>query len=270
MHRWIALVVLLTSLAGCAGDDAPANDADELVPQEVKVEDKKRGAISGVVVDESIRPIAGATVSIRGADGESQSVTSDEAGRFVVEDLDPGLYFLTVTAEGHFEAQQSVEVAAGRVAKPKVLLQIDFTPQPFQETFDFNGILRFSDWYGVYTLTLLMGNTELCECVFDFQVPSTVQSILVEAFWEPNLGNEDHELYFELESADGTLLSEGYSTAPFHRVHPRSLFAEAGSELLVRVSSGVWVDVDQEFELFITLFHLAPAPEGWSIANQSS
>lgn len=258
--------MMLTMMAGCADETPEAEDV--LAPQEVKVEDRSLGAISGVVVDETIRPVAGASLDIRAADGKSASVTSDEMGRFVHEDLLPGVYFIAASAPGFFDTQQAVEVTAGQVAKPKILLQVDWTPKPFHETLDFNGILRVSDWYGTYLLTVMMGNTEFCECEFSFEVPDTVHSFVVEAFWEPNLGDPAHELYFEVEDRE-TAEGDGlYSTAPFHKVYPRTLFG-GSNELLVRVSSGQGVDLDQEFEIFITLFHLAAPPADWSIATAS-
>ncbi len=265
MRILMTFALVFVTLAGCAGD-APADEAEGLAPQEIQVEDRRFGAISGVVIDETIRPIVDAAVAIKGADGQETTVSSDEMGRFVLRDLDPGLYFVSAAAAGHFDAQQSVEVVAGAVAHPKIMLQVDFTPQPFHETLDFNGILRVSDWYGTYTLTLLMGNTELCECEFYFDVPDTVHSILVEGFWEPKLGDPEHELYFELETPEPLQTQAAYSTSPFHGVYPREAFDPAAKEFLVRVSSGLGADIDQEFEVFVTLFHLAPPPPGWSIA----
>ncbi|MGB0652664.1 MAG: carboxypeptidase-like regulatory domain-containing protein [Thermoplasmatota archaeon] len=266
---WTVALLMAALLAGCADEPAPAEDEGALRVAEVKAT-KQAGAIGGVVVDDTIRPVVGATVTLRGATIANLTTQTDAVGQFAYEDLEPGTYFLDVQAEGHFRAQSSVTVAAGQVASAKVLLEVDRTPQPYHETFDFNGILVVSDWYGTYLLTTALGNTALCECEFHFEPGPVVTDIIVEAVWESRLGIPDHQLYFELETVEPSEGVAEYSTSPALLRHPRGAFDADAEEFLVRVSSDVGADVDQPFELFVTLFHNGPAPRGWSFVEQSS
>ncbi len=265
MRVLVAAVVCFAFLAGCQGD-ASTDDEDLLVPQEVKVDNRRLGAISGVIIDEAIRPIAGASIERTDVDGATKSTQSDKTGRFVMEDLEPGLYFLTVRAESHLNAQQAVEVLAGKVSKPKIVLNRDATTQPYQETVALNGILRASTWYATYAYTRMAGNWELCECEFIVEMAPSVEGIIVEAFWEPRVAIPGHELFFEVASAELGRGDALYSTTPFHKIYLKEFFEGHADQALIRVGSRA-ADVDQEFEVFVTMFHLSEPPEDWSIAH---
>jgi carboxypeptidase family protein len=70
-------------------------------------------AVAGQVVDQSSAGIPNASVMIRGAEnGLKRSVTTDTAGRFDFPQLQPGIYRVSVEADG-FAAQQRDSVTAG-------------------------------------------------------------------------------------------------------------------------------------------------------------
>jgi hypothetical protein len=132
----------LVLLAGCSdpggddGDDADFSDLG-LTPT------AETGIIRGVVVDDAIRPVAGATIAARGPAAEA-STTSTGEGLFGFEGLAPGTWFLTVEKPGFQTAQASVDVAAG-VAEPpitKVLLAADPSSLPYFEAYTYDGFLE--------------------------------------------------------------------------------------------------------------------------------
>ena len=138
MHRATTLVVLLmaTALAGCsdggktAGPDIPDPAFDEFDAEATAT----TGLIRGIVVDDAIRPLAGANVSITAL---QRSQTTTDTGLFVFDDLEPGTYFLEVAKAGYNSTQVAAEVKAG-VQEPdivKVLLQVNPGTAPYVEEY---------------------------------------------------------------------------------------------------------------------------------------
>ena len=54
------------------------------------------GAITGVVIDDACEPLAGATVVVRSRPRHNRAAITDEAGRFALPDLPPGVYVVAV------------------------------------------------------------------------------------------------------------------------------------------------------------------------------
>lgn len=144
--RTLAMVALLAGalLAGCSSTNDPSQSSgpeptfDDLDLQATD----STGVIRGVVVDEAIRPVAGAMVSLTG--GASKEATSTDQGTFGFDGLPAGTYFLTVSKPGYFDAQQSAEVAPG-VAEPpitKVQLIVDADSLPYVEAYVFSGFVE--------------------------------------------------------------------------------------------------------------------------------
>ena len=139
-----ALMVAATVLAGCSdGGGKTKDDGDDLLLDEEIQATKDTGVIRGVVVDASITPLAGATVSILNTE---LSTTTNEQGAFGFGDLEPATYFLKITKIGYFDAQQSVDVVAG-IEKPdvlKVLLEQDVASIPYVQELKFEGYIECS------------------------------------------------------------------------------------------------------------------------------
>ena len=142
--RWQAAALpLVVLLAGCSGGGQQAEATDDgFGDLEVEVT-ATTGAIRGIVVDERITPIEGASITLRGPNVE-QAATSDVEGRFRFSNLAPGSYFLEVTSPLHQSAQTTVDVVAG-VAEPpvtKVLLSRLFAQEPFVEQYKHDGFIQ--------------------------------------------------------------------------------------------------------------------------------
>jgi hypothetical protein len=141
-----AVLALLGSLllAGCSGggaDPDPALDADF---EDLGLEaTSTTGVIRGIVVDDAIKPVAGATVTLSGGAG---TATTDEGGLFGFDDLPAQTYFLQVEKAGYRPTQQSADVVAG-VAEPpivKVLLQADASTLPYVVQHLYRGYIQCS------------------------------------------------------------------------------------------------------------------------------
>ena len=194
------LAVLVLVLAGCtsgggddplagAGDDAPQVDATDTT-----------GGIRGVVVDERIVPVQGASITINPG---NKSISTDQNGLFAVSGLEPGEYFVKATHPLYNEVQQAATVVAGD-AEPKPLkLQLTrvILANPYKETFVFDGFIACSQDFsgslfseecgegvGVPGVGRVGGQSNN-NVQYDFY-PSVdnPKSILVELAWEPTVG----------------------------------------------------------------------------------
>jgi Carboxypeptidase regulatory-like domain/Peptidase family M1 domain len=84
------------------------------------------GSIAGTVKDPAGAVVGGAQVSLRNfASGESRNVTSDDLGRFRIENLAPGRYTISIAHAGFKAAEREVEIAAGRAASLEIKLDIE-------------------------------------------------------------------------------------------------------------------------------------------------
>ncbi len=137
------LLVATVALAGCADKgDAPKTTDPPVVPPP----SEGKGVLFGVVVDDAIRPVAGATIDAVGPGGVALSATTDAEGAWGFTDLEPGTYFVTASKLGYFTAQQSADVLADVDAPPAVrlLLGVDVENLPFAETLVFDGFIECS------------------------------------------------------------------------------------------------------------------------------
>src|SRR5690242_2936784 len=137
MRETVALACLaLVLAAGCSQPQAESSEgAFAGLTDDVEVT-ATTGAIAGVVVDEAIRPIANATVSLQ---NPSRNATTDADGRFAFEDLPAGTYFLAASARRHEPTQVSVDVAAGDASAVRILLVASNTAEPYSTTLQFRG-----------------------------------------------------------------------------------------------------------------------------------
>lgn len=134
------LLLVGAALAGCSDDGGSDEQGEDLLV--VPETEAGLGVIVGIVLDEAITPVPGATVTLQ----EGGSTSTDENGAFGFGNLQPGTHFLRVEKPGYFTAQQSVEVEADVKSPPvlKVLLARDVASTPFYEEFTFKGFIECS------------------------------------------------------------------------------------------------------------------------------
>src|SRR4029077_2589561 len=104
--KWISIFILILLTLGHA-QSAPAQG--------------QKGAISGIVTDESGAVLKGAQVTIA---MPVFNAVSDEQGRFYINDLAPGIYNFTISYVGFAKLEQSVSVEAGQTANIDAKLKL--------------------------------------------------------------------------------------------------------------------------------------------------
>jgi len=82
----------------------------------------RKGSIKGRVTDSSGGVLQGAQISI---DPTGVTAGSDVQGQFLINDLDPGSYTVTVTYVGLAKFTQNVNVAAGQPASVEAKLALE-------------------------------------------------------------------------------------------------------------------------------------------------
>ncbi len=137
MRIGVTLVLVSLALAGCADESKPATTSTDDPTVAVEVTDDT-GAIRGVVVNDAIVPVAGATISILNTE---LTTSTDENGAFGFSRVIPGTYFGTVSKDLHAEVQFNVEVVAGVEAPEIVKVQLDrqFKQDPYAVTIPNSG-----------------------------------------------------------------------------------------------------------------------------------
>lgn len=293
--RSLAIVALLAGalLAGCSSssDDPPASGPEPTFDDLGLQATDSTGVIRGVVVDDAIRPVAGASVVLRGE--MNLETASTDIGTFGFDGLPAGTYFLTVSKLGYFEAQQSTEVVAG-VAEPaiaKVLLTVDAANLPYVEAFTFEGYIECSGTFVVVGFAAcsaanIAGN--LTQDHFSSyhslsKKPTWLQSEMV---WQSTqaLGGKmsvmyswdggcgllcDHQVDGVsplLLTANATAIEEinggDYSEDLFIRV-----FNEGLDETQVGVGGGLGLTLQQRFTVYTHAFHGYEPPAGWRFSS---
>lgn len=130
-------------LAGCGGAGAPEPVTEDLHLPALEAT-ATTGVIRGVVVDDAIRPLANATVTVRGDGGVNRTSVTGADGFFGFKGLAPGTWFVAATKLAHEPAQATTEVVAGVGEPPVVRLMLSFVPSeaPYAVSFKVEGFVE--------------------------------------------------------------------------------------------------------------------------------
>jgi TonB-dependent receptor len=104
--RWISLFILVLVFLGQAGQTLAQG---------------QRGAISGIVTDDSGAVLKGAQVTL---ESPVFNTVSDEQGRFYINDVAAGSYTLTISYVGFTKFEQPVNVTGGQAANIEAKLKL--------------------------------------------------------------------------------------------------------------------------------------------------
>lgn len=278
---WTALLVTMLALAGCS-DEPAAEETPQLqeavqAAQQVEVQaTAKTGVIRGVVVDDALRPLAGALVSVTGVE---QNKTTNDLGVFAFQDLEPGTYFLTASMVDYTTVQQSVEVVAG-VDNPeaiKILLAAIPRATPFIEALNAMIFISGSGWVelpGVGGTGITVGGAGVLSSGnwnFEVEIQPNGTVAQTELNWDPTspLGENGR-------AAGGTYDGNtGIDTAIVTGAAPLAIRANAteGEDTADNVyySFYAWASAgtpvgfafNQQVDVFVHVFHNFLPNDGW-------
>ena len=277
MRLVASLLLVSIVLAGCSDDPPSAATQDEGVfagLDESAEATSTTGAIAGVVVDEAIRPVPRANVTLVAA---GKNVTTDDEGRFAFEGLEPGTYFLDAAAHRFAKAQVSADVAAGEVSTVRILIARLTTVEPYQQTLNFEGFIDNYLGYANFVAQVLAPGTLACKCAFEVPVSGNLTTVVMDAIGEVTVENPGTpatvpgDAYWEVLAggAQGSLRGSSYDEFPLLEHFLSEDFEEddgtiENSAIGVRITCGVWPCVRMSYDLYVTLWYHEEAPEGWS------
>jgi hypothetical protein len=113
MTRWISAAALAAVVFGAPSAYAQSPKASR--PQVAF----PSGSIEGRVLDDALRPVAGAMVSVVGR--TTAAATTDRDGRYALHELPFGPYVLSVHSRGYFKSRgRTIQLTTGTVAVPEI------------------------------------------------------------------------------------------------------------------------------------------------------
>lgn len=228
--RVLVFALVATTLAGCS-DGSPAQEATD---QSVSIADEFRatestGVILGIVVDETIRPIAGAAVRVETT--PPRDTLTNDAGEFGFGAVEPGTYIVEVLRVGYFPAKATVQVEAGVDRPPLVKLQlrVDAANQPYVQVFQFEGFLQCGINYlavcgvGPFAGTLLctqvgvcVGNITADEFIAFHEIDGPPHWVQAEMAWESTQSLSE-ELSLLQSFGDRESFNQGFISGTLNR-----------------------------------------------------
>jgi hypothetical protein len=215
-------VVLFLLLAGCAGGADSPGPAGTAAP-----EDRSKGVLQGIVVDDAIRPVAGASVQVT-APGVTLNGTTDEQGRFRFANLDSGTYIVEVSKAFYSPHQRAVVVIAGVQDPELARFQLVFEPSsvPYASVYKYEGFhecglssLRVCSNINIATWVVVCGRTGGLVCIGNvtgdrslfFQIIDGTPTFLqAELVWEAT-SDTGRALSFVIGGGNESELNSGFA-----------------------------------------------------------
>ncbi len=277
----LAMVVFVTALmAGCSSssdggvqeivvESTPEVGSNETAPAEPPKPPKKgqRGHLAGFVVDDSLRPIEGATVTLPGID---LTDISDRDGSFAFADLFPGPYLLRANYSEHMGLEAMVNIKSDEFTRVKVILKRIPPPEPYHETFKFAGFAGVSGHS--FGPRLFTSNSAANIIDLDLEL----KALVIEAVMEPYAGavaGVAGTNSFEYEVSPPQCCSRYYSGSlpnPMRVVLDDTFLPTNITEVEVYVWPEAFPtpEFNKDYEVFVTAFYREPPPANWSFFDE--
>ncbi len=304
--RGVWWVVAATLLAGCAQTVEPAGELAREAGTAVTIDlGAALGHVAGVVVNDAIRPVSGATVALVGRDRE---VATDEGGGFAFADVPTGPLILQVSKPDHVEAQIRVEVKPGTDEPATVRLVLERLPtvEPYMLSVKHQGFMQcgitaviFGSVPCITDHTAAIRTPGLAPQLRDVQdeqrgwqgpLAGGWQTLVWEMTWEPSplATFEELQLFASFDRSNRSNIHNfmhvaggsplraqvdvGIDHPGSNSVEPELIPPEGLPDLYHFTVIGQngpipTVAINQEYELHFTSFFHASAPDGWSLLN---
>lgn len=255
-------------LPGYSDGGAPKADRDDALGalDDVDVDTSSDlGAIKGVVVDEAIRPISKANLTLTPG---GQVAQTDEGGVFIFEGLAPGTYFVNASATGFSQVQGSADVVAGQVASLKLLVQHIYVPTPRHETVHYQGFMPAYLSFASFVAEIVAPGATGCVCTWELDpdqngLTTFVYEVIGSSLTE-NPAPVYGTIYWEFVGEPGTQIMSEHAKFPVYEVIGRDAFSGDTESWIVRVTGSQWIHVNTSYDVYVTMWYNSVPPEGWS------
>ena len=176
----VPFVAAFVVLAGCAASESASNVSLEAL--------EDMGAIAGVVVDEAISPVPDVNVALvrSGNTDAVLNATTNAAGEFQFEAVEPDLYLLNIVDPRFQNTTQEVTVLAGEVSAARITLIGLPGVVPYTVVYMKSGLISCNIPIIVESLTCNSGSTGVVPPAnkdFRHEIPTGHQLIVIEQEW---------------------------------------------------------------------------------------
>jgi hypothetical protein len=150
------------------------------------------------------------------------------------------------------------------------MLTRDLRPQPSHFTYHFPGHIDF--WLGQKVVEDAEPGTSGCTCIFEIVPEGVVRTFVVEADGTYTLENPHDStnpplargtVAWMLSSTEG-VKHGAQRNFPISSHVDAELFANSTAPYEVRLTGANWPAGEINYDLYVTVFYVNPAPEGWS------
>jgi Carboxypeptidase regulatory-like domain len=270
----LTLLLALVLLAGCA-QDAPT-PAGPVAPTP-----EAPSVLYGIVLDEAVRPIAGAAVTVTGA---NLTALSSEDGSFAFPDTVPRERPLVLVASspGHQSASVQASLPAEGGVQVRIVLPLQAADTGFRDVLKFDGVIGCQASLAVSEeeprLVDCGGQLDPGKTNWTFAASPKLVAAVVEVSWtagQPLAEGLGATLTHVEPGAEPSVLSEVVGRSPLRLVVAQQVAAQRfaqGGELRLDVYARPVTDEDeqavaatvaaeQKFQAFASLFYgVAPDP----------
>lgn len=256
------VLLLIVALAGCSdGDGEPV--ALEVAPGQVitvtEAPKPTHGIVSGIVGDDALYPLPGATVWVLGL---NLSATTDSNGRFAIVNVPAGVYILEGSKKDHATVQTTADVLPGETARAVLLLQRIPSTDPYHTTYHQEAFVEFS------AAGLTLGSNGTLTFSLD---DSRAATLVLESRWSGSVfSNEPEPLAFDVQEVSRRTILTDQAPNPFSLHVDARILPPGDDTFLFSVGPGngglqTTVAAESRGDLYATLFYNEAAPPGWSI-----
>lgn len=263
------VVLLAAALSGCTGGDdllAQPTTASPSSSAPAPSVDAETGSITGTVIDDEARPVAGAEVGIVEA---KMTMETDEAGAFTMNQLLPGTYTVVANELGYESQAKKVEVRPGEVANVSfVLVPVAILKEPYYRPILRTAFLNVDQtWYATVASSAGQNHSVICgTCIFTLNVDKgAVQAMSENTYQQTGVPGYNDGLHLNYRVA-GAFDNWGFCWREQRLWPAGTLTAVAGSgKAIIEVGSHfVSVSVQHRIDTWNTFAYLAELPEDFT------
>ncbi|HLE47938.1 MAG TPA: carboxypeptidase-like regulatory domain-containing protein [Candidatus Thermoplasmatota archaeon] len=187
---FLCLVATTALLSGCVEAGPSATPTPTVSDAATPTASAATGSITGVVVDQELKPIPGVDVVIL----QTRATTStDTGGAYTFNDVEPAEYGVAFASPGYQEAGKKVVVAAGEVSHVNVTMVPLVIKETYQFTLPRSSFVKFGQWtvnHVQQTVNQSALNEQLCsDCWHVLVLEKGITAAQTEVAWLASVTN---------------------------------------------------------------------------------
>lgn len=282
----VILIVLGTALAGCADKAKPVATA-EPTEDPYALGEGVTNVLQGRVLAPDETPLASVMVELISL---KLNVTTNDAGEYKFESLEPRDYLVVATRDGYRTKTQRAIIEDGKIFELNFKLDERPLTAPYNEVQTWTGMLACQAAYASSPdVTTHQNCGEALEGVNDdweeFTFSPGGAQLVIEAFWQ-STQSASTQLCLTSESVGfghqdlifGEVCGESGLKLPISQTMMSKYYPQGGT-VRVQMSAAtgalgqpdsydVGFAVQQEFDIFVTIFYIEPGPPNYSAMSE--